>query len=253
MERKSYHPTAPEIFIRQFLGDGVILKSLLHAQDTPLKRAQKAIHSLNDYEVTDLAAQLINGLGQEESKNRFWNVDRRDGALLLLKEVPLGVTDIEKVQEEYLGAVGKIDVDSDPFGSVDSLLEAGKVVSPFFVDTPHAKYQVKRAWRRVAKEVFKDSEEWKAVAPKTRVIEALHGTKLEGRSHFENWLRGGYEQVTPEIRLKGVEAMHNDYYSVHEIANFLNISEQRVFKDLKVLRMRNMSKNGEKGSSEHLA
>ena len=175
MERYKPPIDRPSFLVSQFLGDTNILRGLLKNPegDIVFKRAQRTIHSFSDYETTDFVQQLVHGLGKE---NKFWNVNRRDGALILLNQAIFAKADMESVQNTYTVAVDQIQKDSDPLGSVDSLLEAGKIMAPYFPDTPESKKEVHDAWKCVKyKFYWQDRADWRAISPKVTEIVKLHG------------------------------------------------------------------------------
>lgn len=101
--------------------------------------------------------------------------DRRDAALNLLRVMDLTSVDPEGLKDSYLKAVRNLrenlNLDSDPYGEIHALLEAGKIIAPFIKNSKG----IAQAWNPVAnaftrddcQEILDDIEEIKQLTPKT--------------------------------------------------------------------------------------
>lgn len=93
-------------------------------------KLQESINGLDELEIVDLSRRILNGLATE---NQQWTKDRRDGALVILSLIPIAKLDPFLVTTQYLNALKNQNNKSDPYGTVDGLLEAGIILSSVFV------------------------------------------------------------------------------------------------------------------------
>lgn len=101
--------------------------------------------------------------------------NQRDAGLDLLNVTDLADVDREKLKKSYLKAVYNLhkdlNRDSDPYGEIHALLEAGKIIAPFLENSRG----VAISWNRVAKaftgddcqKILDDIKEIRLLIPKT--------------------------------------------------------------------------------------
>lgn len=140
----------PTKLIESILGDRNKLRAILSQSDETdvvLDEASSGIATLNVGETITFVRTILNGLTRDDG---IWNVDRRDGAIELLS-----VTDLDRIQRhqllrDYLGAVQTQTADSDPYGSISSLLRAGGVFDEHLPLDGGTRTQIDSAWNKIA-------------------------------------------------------------------------------------------------------
>jgi hypothetical protein len=93
---------------------------------------------------------LFNYLGDEGD---WHQTNRRDAALAVLSDSsfkPILRENTKALADAYLKAVSRQGVSNDPFcGAIDSLLEASKILAPYFSKDAKIQGEITEAWRRV--------------------------------------------------------------------------------------------------------
>lgn len=155
-------------FIQGVLGNKESLRIILdEKQNRPLlTRMERKFKDFDRQEISVLAGRLILGMGQE---NSFWNVDRRDGALVVLSQVASKVPQLEFLRDTYISAVTGQNKDADPLGTIDSLLEAGKIIAPHLPQNKETWYAIRKAWKDVGS-AMQGNPYWDAVSEKVEEI-----------------------------------------------------------------------------------
>lgn len=147
-----YHST--EILSRNIF-DGVIENSeelgKLFRDKKYKKRARKTISDLELPQAQMLASELLWTVGQVD------DVNRRDGALELLKMIPLKLLDRGELYDQYLELIDLQSGEVDVYGRIYSLLEAGKVLAPIFSHTQPVRQDIEDKWEKFVQS-FKDED-----------------------------------------------------------------------------------------------
>lgn len=159
MERELDIPKdRPAILLESTLGNRETLHHLLSlrssAKEKVLDEASKEIEALDHAETGRLVQLIFNGLSREDEE---WDVNKRDGALELLWLIDFEKVGRNQLEKDYLNAVATQNSDSDPYGSIHSLLDAGQIISdhlPFGVETED---KLAIAWGKVEK-YFRDED-----------------------------------------------------------------------------------------------
>lgn len=230
-EKKQEATDSASALVEQILGNEEKLKMLVMGADTDRAAiAVSAIISTGD----DVAVQkafltsLIRLLGIEGKANE---TDRRDAAVELLKCAP--VMDIFSrhsgaLFDAYLEAVSNQTKENDPFvGSINSLLEVGIALAPYFPVNDLSRTQLTHLWNQRAKDF----------------------THTDGREHIEEQAKHIAERMTKlgsrDARVYDLRARG---YKNREIAETLHINEGSVEQsvgrliDLGILSMRRGTK-----------
>ncbi|HWY79251.1 MAG TPA: helix-turn-helix transcriptional regulator [Candidatus Sulfotelmatobacter sp.] len=109
-----------------------------------LQNAKKEIAMLTSSDMFHLVAMLITVLGQDKTAN---DVDKRDSAYELLLTINFDAIDPQELQNVYLNAVSDLDETADPFGSINSLLDAGILLAPELPQTIDTIIAIDKAWK----------------------------------------------------------------------------------------------------------
>jgi len=112
-----------------------------------LDRVSTQLKNFDDNDSDSFFKLLLKGLGTED---KIWDQNRRDAALEILPLTPFEKIPKENILKEYLNAVSTQDENSDPYGTISSLIEAGKKLAPFFPTHLHARFQINYAWEGLA-------------------------------------------------------------------------------------------------------
>lgn len=158
--------------LREFLGDKlwsffdstvvqVRGKGTIAINDFVKQEAKTAIDGLNEEQTTNLVVRLVNGMGQDD--NHVWTVNRRDGALEMLKLVNLEKVDKEKAQDTLFESMKGQPFDVDPLSSPYSLIEAAAILVPQLPATKETRDGFIHAANVMSKKV-KKTEGWEKIA-----------------------------------------------------------------------------------------
>lgn len=140
----------PTLLLESILGNRKTLRTILsrsEERETILDKASVSIIALDATEATTFTKTILRGLATEDTQ---WNQDRRDGALEILPLVDLGKIRQEELTQSYIEAVASQNGDSDPYGTISGLGEAGKIVGPFLPPGAQTRERVNGAWAFVA-------------------------------------------------------------------------------------------------------
>jgi len=208
----------PTALIAKTLGDAKALYSLLSVKGDEKENMLDAISheltSFDDVETTSLVKFLIRGLAKDDEE---WNVDKRDGALEILGIADLAKVNRDTLLQEYQTAVLQQHKDSDPLGSISSLLEAGKVIGPSLPFGEDAIEDVKLVWDNVAQQFTGEDKNF-IDKGKEKVLNSLIADPEELLGNTEVEL-GRREQ--PKLD-KAEKALHDHYLET--------VKQQKTFK-----------------------
>lgn len=148
----------------------LLLQSIL-GNKTVLEKAKQQINSLDPQEKVLFLEKTFAILSDPNPEYQ----NERDAALDILRVIDLTSLDRKKLEKTYVKAVSNLredlNQDSDLYGEIDALLEAGKIIAPF-IENSRAITQV---WKHVAKvftgddhqKILDDIKEIKQLIPKT--------------------------------------------------------------------------------------
>lgn len=111
-------------------------------KDTLLGKIRQDMDSFDPQEKLSFFRSTLNVL----SDGKSWNQDQRDVALELLKLLDLQKIEGKEIKEYYLISVDALSLDADPYGEIDALLTAGKIVAPFIPYSAATNGKIDRAW-----------------------------------------------------------------------------------------------------------
>lgn len=94
-----------------------------------------------------LVKTILNGLSREDG---IWNQDSRDVALTLFELVSFDKMDQQFLLNTYLGNVRRLSEGSDPYGSVNDLINAGKEIVFYFPRGTNTVEGVRSDWQGIA-------------------------------------------------------------------------------------------------------
>lgn len=199
----------PTLLIEGVLGNRRNLATLLSQADERediLDRASNDIAALDAAETGIFVKTLLNGLSRDDT---LWNQDKRDGALELFPLVDFGKLRGEQLAQDYLDAIAAQNADSDPYGTIYSLLEAGKSFASYLPPGAETRERVNNAWNSVASN-FDGVDKTYIDGSKSAVIESipLHAEDLIGNPEIR---LGWREQPRFEPR---EQELHDRYLEV---------------------------------------
>ena len=110
------------LFTDNYLGGSNLEKTILLHKNPEIKaRLQDELETFSGDERTHLVKSLIIGISKDDA---LWNVDKRDGAVEILKIVDFKETDVEDIWSSYKEQISNRFGTVNPYGWVFSLLEA---------------------------------------------------------------------------------------------------------------------------------
>ena len=130
--------------IREFLGSPTESHFISKKR---LNEIAPKIKSLDQDSTRAFIKNIFDGLSREDE---YWDDNRRDSALELLRLVNPAKVLHKQTLQDYLGAVSKLNKDSEPLGSISSLLDAGIILKPHFPWGQLTVDRVENAWGKVA-------------------------------------------------------------------------------------------------------
>ena len=140
----------PTLLLQSMLGDKKVLSHLIsqsQGSDNILDKASIDINGLDKTETASFVKLILDGLSRDDAE---WDVNKRDAANELLFLVNPEKLDKEQVLQFYLDAVSRQTADSDPYGSISSLVEAGLTIGHHFPIGEETIDKVSNAWSKVA-------------------------------------------------------------------------------------------------------
>jgi len=147
----------PGQVIKKFLDNKQSLKILLsdtEEKENILDDASRDINHLTTDETVLFLGLVLNGLSRDDEE---WDVDKRDGAFELLTIVDFGSVQSAKLYRYYLNAVSFQGANSDPYGSIYSLLQTGKLIAAYFPPGENTRIDVSTAWNIVSNQFIEES------------------------------------------------------------------------------------------------
>lgn len=154
----------PTQLIKSNVNNPQKLGLLLSNAESTRKKRDKLIDSItevidgfDDDEMASFSGKLLTNLGKEDKQ---WTVDKRDGALELLRVVDLTRVPSVLLLNQYISSISGQLRRQDAFGSIDSLLQAGKVIARQFPpDGPESptKMIIKNEWIKIESQFDVDS------------------------------------------------------------------------------------------------
>lgn len=251
---------------------GYVLKKEVHKVDTLTSYLQSIFH--NKTVITELvtnkpgktsileeAKQQINSRDLQEkviflgkifvilSDPDTQSQNQRDAALDLLRVTDLTDVDPEKLKKTYAKAVSSLrenlTQDSDPYGEIHMLLEAGKTIAPFIAN----RQGIMQSWNHVAKaftgddrqKILDDIEEVRQLIP-NRFSELDTNVEILINQGLRNQDIATKLHVTlTEIRGSVRRLNKRGVRFSRETGRIRTKQREQLFKDVKDLRMKGMS------------
>lgn len=142
-------PNRPQELLQDLFGNKEYLRQILIGKNNIpfLEQKKRRIDDLNPQEKVIFLEQTFAILSDPNPRSQ----DQRDVALDLLRIIDLKNIDPEKLKKSYLKAASNLkknlNIDSDPYGEIHALLEAGKIIVPFIENSRN----ITQEWNRVAK------------------------------------------------------------------------------------------------------
>lgn len=159
-EQESKANPPRELFVKIFSNNNTI--ELLRSKTTLQQRefllqTNERMMEFTDDELTSFTSLLLKGIA---SDNETWNFKRREAAIAVLSSVPFGRLDEEKLFKMYIKNVDEQKAPSTedgPWGSIYSLLQAGKLLAFHLPNSEEEWGQLHASWTRVAS-LFEESD-----------------------------------------------------------------------------------------------
>jgi hypothetical protein len=157
MEKEGMRLSQPEQLIFKVLGHRHNLADIHNKDSKTFQATKRHINSFRLNETTQLFKNLIEGLAQD---NDTWDVDRRDGAVELLKMVNYPfLTEPSTIARTYAKAIESQNTNSDPYGSIYSLREIAPLISSVTQENIEENEQIAKAWTSLKKRT-KSNPDW---------------------------------------------------------------------------------------------
>lgn len=113
-------------------------------QSRIIENTRRQIEQLNPDQSKKLYSLILDTLAKEETSPT--DQDRRDAALGLLDVMDLSTLNGQFLLTTYKQAVGELDKDADPLGSIDAMLTAGRKIAPYLPPGPGTQVQISDVW-----------------------------------------------------------------------------------------------------------
>ena len=141
---------APTSYLQSILENKIFLKEVVTGgpgKTSILEQAQQQINSLDPQQKIIFLEETFAILSDPDPKHQ----DKRDAASELLNIMDLKSIDPKELVKTYIKAVSNLleglNQDSDPYGEIDALLQAGKTIASFI---ENSQGKITRLWNRVA-------------------------------------------------------------------------------------------------------
>ena len=164
---------APALILQSILDNKTVVKELVTngpGKTAILERAIQKINPLDEQEKIIFLEEIFVILSDP-----YASPDQRDAVLELLRTMDLTNVSQEGLRKTYVQEVSNLREgliqDSDQYGTIYMLLEAGKTIAPFIENSQY----ITQAWKRVAKafteddrqKILDDAEEIRQLIPNT--------------------------------------------------------------------------------------
>lgn len=139
-----------QLIIDRFLGTKSAIDCLLaddERSDALYDDISRKITCLNPQDRVAFVAQILHGLSRDDDE---WGLDKRDAAIELLQLVNFEEMSRGHLLLIYTKTVVFQDQTADPYGSIHSLLEAGKIIAPYLFPEEATRKRIDGVWRAVA-------------------------------------------------------------------------------------------------------
>lgn len=199
------------MLLEQILGDETMQDTLLTGEEKDKARIVENVCKKMVSEPTVQSAFLKMLIGTFSKENDDRDTDRRDSAYEVLNQpaiMDLLPDNSTVVFDSYLEAINQQTKDNDPFsGSIGSLLDAGKILAPYFPNDDLARKQLEHLWGQIARQFSYGGE----------------------REHIES----GVAEIVEKMTLQGsidarVEYFRGRKFKNKEIAGVLKVTDHVV-------------------------
>lgn len=140
-------PNRPQEILKELVGDKKYFRQILIGNKDFLEGKKEQIDHLDPQEKIIFLEKIFAILSDPDPLS----VDQRDAGLELLSSMDLESVNRKKLEEVYRQAIKdlreNLSEDSDPYGEIHMLLEAGKIIAPFI----EKNLGIIQSWRNVAK------------------------------------------------------------------------------------------------------
>lgn len=222
------------LFLHKTIGQEAFCKELIRnptIREHVLKAQKEEIDSFDPQQTELLIQTMLTNL----TNQNVWNVNQRDTALLLMRLIDFKKVDQGKLVRDYLTAINNLPQHADVFGGeIDALLEAGTIIAPYM---PNTKLKVNVAWNTIASRFANDVDALDHInSTKNKISELIP----YGNSDFHS----------------DVKTLYDEGLKKQEIADQLDVSEERVMRAISRLIKRNQviphKKGRPKGSPDNI-
>lgn len=135
-----------------------------------LQKTRDQIMSFDTQGTVGLLKLIFNNLALESDSLNTDRQNIRDGALAILPLVDYRNIRPNRLLSEYMQAIDSLGDDADPFGSIDALLEAGKIITPHLPHDQISIQTISDTWSMIASRFAGDEERY--ISNKKQELEA---------------------------------------------------------------------------------
>ncbi len=163
----------PTVFLEGIFGNKRTLQTLLSRSDEKeliLDNASAEIASFDGVETRSLVRSLLNGLSRDDKQ---WDQDRRDCALEVLQVVDLEKIRRDRLTQDYIDIISSQNENSDPYGTISALLNAGTIVGPYLIPGAETRERVNSVWNNVVGKFEGDDRQY-IDEEKRNVVRSIH-------------------------------------------------------------------------------
>ncbi len=196
---------------------------------------KKRLKDFDPQDISLFAGVIIVGIGQN---SRIWDADKRADALAILGHVIGQVDHIGIVHGSYVRTVVSQSKTADPWGSINSLLEAGKIIAPHLPRDGHTIHTIRTAWNGVDAKM-KGNLDWLMIRGKVDEITAILDSPADERAGSSTLLykRPPEEHAidrTSRIRWLGVNLTPDSVISIEELSLLFGVKSHSIRDDLDI-------------------
>lgn len=247
LKKDAYKVDAPTLLLQSILDNKIILKELVanHPKKASiLENAKRQINSLNQQEKVLFLKGTFAILSDPNPEHQ----NDRDAALGLLNIMDLKSINPKELTKTYIEAVSNLredlNKDSDLYGEIHALLEAGKIIVPFI----ESSVGTTQAWNRVAKaftgddrqKILDDIKEIRQLIPKTLSEFDTKVTMFIGRGFSNQDIAIELKVTTPEIKRSAQRLGKRNMKPFRKRGTIQSQESKRLFAAVKDLRNKGM-------------
>lgn len=157
------------LFLDSTVGNAGTRRQILRNEgdkDVILGGIKKELQTYDDQITKLLVQNIFNNLVDGAA----WNQDQRDCVLQIFPLINLGAIEPKILAKYYSSSLDKLKNDADPYGEIDAILQAGKIIAPYI--TQH-RIMIGHRLNRLRTDFNKDEEAYAYIHNIQEEIEAI--------------------------------------------------------------------------------